>query len=103
MKLWITFLAALQRRSSYTSCSDCTLDVFPFVALLSFGDGGGGVAGDGGTETPATASKDTAASALPGPAHCIPKTGKEAASSAMEDGAPEKKGLLWACHSIQCA
>lgn len=76
----------------------CTLGFFPFVALLSFGGGGGGVAGDGGMETPAAASKDTAASALPGPAHCIPSTGKEDASSAMEDGAPEKKVLLWACH-----
>lgn len=75
-----------------------TLLLLPFL-WLDGGGGGGGVTGDGGTDTPAAASKDTAASVLPGPAHCIPRTGEEEASSAMKDGAPEKKGLLWACMS----
>ena len=66
---------------------------------LSDGGGGGGtgVSGEGGTETPAAASNDTAASVLPAPAHCMPRTGAEDASSTKEGLAPAKKGLLWAC------
>ena len=67
------------------------------VSVFDDGGGGGGVSGDAGTETPAAASKDTAASMLPGPAHCMPRTGEDDATSAMDDGASEKNGLLWAC------
>lgn len=79
-----------------------TFFVFFFLPFLPAagsdgGSGGGGVRGDAGMETPAAASKDTAASVLPGPAHCIPRTGDEDASSAIDDGASEKNGLLWAC------
>ena len=78
----------------------CTFFFFlPFLPASgsTAGAGGSGVIGDAGTETPAVASNETAASLLPGPAHCMPRTGDEDASSAMDDGASAKNGLLWAC------
>jgi len=70
----------------------------PFLPLPVSDDGGGGagVNGEGGTETPAAPSSDMAASVLPEPAHCMPRTGKADASSTREGLAPAKKGLLWA-------
>lgn len=74
----------------------CFGPFLPFPVSDGVGGVGTGVNGEGGTETPATASNDMAASVLPGPAHCMPRTGEEDASSASEGLAPAKKGLLWA-------
>ncbi len=75
--------------------------LLPLPVSDAVGGGGAGVSGEGGTETPAAASNDMAASVLPGPAHCMPRTGAEDASSTSEGLAPTKKGLLWAWRTGQ--
>lgn len=83
--------------TAYTFFFFFFLPFLPVSGSDGGGGGGSGVIGDAGTETPAVANNDTAASVLPGPAHCMPRTGDEDASSAMDNGASAKNGLLWAC------